>query len=382
MIRIASYNVENLFARPKAFNPLDWTFGRAALDAYHEVNTLFAKAGYSAADKQMIRNLLLDLDIYRRNQHGAIRRKFSRDPQWAWLRKNRGKFDREPRDATQNVQIIANGRDDWIGWVELAKQPTNETSVRMTARVIRDVNADIIGIVEAEDRPSLVRFNNEMLGGQYGHVMLIDGNDGRGIDVGIMTAENIAIESIKSNVDTVDNVGTIFSRDCPQYKVRTPGGTEVHILVNHFKSQSGGGGIKRQRQAAEVRRIVNGLVGQGEHVVVLGDLNEGPPGQGSQAPNLFSLFNNNSPLIDCYSLANFQDGGRPGTYDSCGWHNRLDYIFISEGLQPYCTGGGIFRQGLWGTRMTRPTQWQTYAQMTHSTDQASDHAAVYIDLNI
>ena len=47
----------------------------------------------------------------------------------------------------------------------------------------------------------------------------------------------------------------------------------------HFKSQSGGGGPKRKRRAAEVRQIVNRLVGEGKHVIVLGDLNEGdrPP---------------------------------------------------------------------------------------------------------
>jgi hypothetical protein len=116
----------------------------------------------------------------------------------------------------------------------------------MTARVIQDVNADIIGIVEAEDRPSLVRFNQELLGGFYRHVMLVDGNDERGIDVAIMTRNNFEIESIRSNVDTEDRTGNVFSRDCPQYEVQTPNGTVVHVLVNHFKSQSGGGGTKRQ----------------------------------------------------------------------------------------------------------------------------------------
>ena len=108
--------------------------------------------------------------------------------------KNRGDFDRQPRDATQNIEIIANGRDGWIGWIELAKEPTNEIGTRMTAKVIQDVGANIIGIVEAEDRPSLVRFNEEMLVGLYSHVMLIDGNDQRGIDVGIMTRNNFEIE--------------------------------------------------------------------------------------------------------------------------------------------------------------------------------------------
>ena len=382
MVRIASFNVENLFARPKAFNTTNWSLGRPALNAYREVNALLSNAAYSSADKQRIRDLFVELDIYSVNNNGAIRRKRTQSPRWAWLRKNRGKFDRQPTDTTQSVEIVANGRADWIGWVELAKEPTDETSTRMTARVIQDMGADIIGIVEAEARPSLVRFNDEMLGGLYSHVMLIDGNDQRGIDVCIMTGDSYEIESIRSNVDTVDAVGTVFSRDCPQYKVRTPIGTEVHILVNHFKSQSGGGGSKRRRQAAEVRRIVDGLVAQGQHVVVIGDFNEGPSAPGSQANNLRNLFDNNSPLVDCYALQNFQVGNRPGTYDSCGLRNRLDYILISQSLRPSFTGGGVFREGLWGTRVTRPTNWATYPDMRQSSEQASDHAIVFVDLDI
>jgi Endonuclease/Exonuclease/phosphatase family len=242
LVRIASYNVENLFARPKVFNPTDWSLGKPALDAYGEVNTLIGKTTYSPADKNKIRDLLVTLDIYTVNTHGAIRRKSTPTPRWAWLCKNRGTFDREPQDVTQDVEIIANGRSDWIGWVELATEPTDEVGTRLTARVIQDVGADIIGIVEAEDRPSLVRFNNELLNDLYGHAMLVDGNDERGIDVAIMTRANVSIESIRSNVDATDAVGLVFSRDCPQYEVRTPNGTTIHILVNHFKSQSGGGG--------------------------------------------------------------------------------------------------------------------------------------------
>jgi endonuclease/exonuclease/phosphatase family metal-dependent hydrolase len=123
-------------------------------------------------------------------------------------------------------------------------------------------------------------------------------------------------------------------------------------------------------------------VQQGKHVVVLGDLNEGPTTGGTQAPNLISLYDNNSPLVDCYSLPGFDVGNRLGTFDSCGLGNRLDYIFISKNLQPSFTAGGLFRKGLWGTRATRPTDWDTYSEMTTSSEQASDHAAVLIDLNI
>ena len=382
MTRIATFNVENLFARPNAFDTSDWESGRPILDAYQEVNEIFLQQVYTPDDKIRIRQLLVDLDIYRLNDTGAARRIYTQRPQWAWLRKNRGKFDRQPTDRTQNVEIIADGRDAWIGWVELAVEPVDEIGTRMAARVIQDINADILGIVEAEDRPSLVRFNEGLIDNLYDHVMLVDGNDERGIDVGVMTKDNYNIESIRSNVDNTDDIGTIFSRDCPQYEITTPDGNTLHILINHFKSQSGGGDRKRQRQSAEVRTIVNRLVAQNEHVVVMGDLNEGPRAEGSQAVNLVALFNDDSPLVDCYSLDRFQLGERQGTYDSCGLRNRLDYILISRSLLPFFRGGAIHRRGLWGTRRTRPTAWETYPEMRNSSEQASDHAAVYIDLGI
>jgi endonuclease/exonuclease/phosphatase family metal-dependent hydrolase len=204
----------------------------------------------------------------------AIRRNQTLNPKWAWLRKNRGTFDREPSNRAQNVEIVADGRGDWITWVELAKEAVDETATRMTARVIQEIGADILGLVEAEDRPALLRFNRDLLGGLYRHVMPVDGNDDRGIDVAIMTRDGFDIGSIRSNVDKTDTKGIIFSRDCAEYEVRTPNGVVIHVLVNHFKSQSGGGGAKRKRQAKAVRKIVNELVQAGAHVVVVGDLNE------------------------------------------------------------------------------------------------------------
>ena len=201
-----------------------------------------ARYWLTAADRARMRDLLERLGVYYRNSHGALRRRQTPTPQWAWLRKNRGTCDREPADPTADVEVVATGRGDWIGWLELATEVTDEVGTRMTARVITDLDAHIIAIVEAEDRPSLVRLNAEMLGGSYGHVMLVDGNDERGIDVGIMTRPGFEIRSIRSNVDAVDATGVIFSRDCAQYEIVTPTGEVLHVLVNHFKSQSGGGG--------------------------------------------------------------------------------------------------------------------------------------------
>jgi len=260
----------------------------------------------------------------------------------------------------------------------------DETATRMTAKVILELEADIMGVVEAEDRPALARFNRELLGGRYRHVMLVDGNDDRGIDVGILTRDGFDIASIRSNVDALDPATgkPIFDRDCPQYQVVTPDGAAIHVLLNHFKSQSGGGGARRKLQATEVRRIADGLIAAGQHVVVAGDLNEGPAQEGAFAENLRPFVTNNSPLIPCYTLDGFDVGSRPGTFDACGLRNRLDCILISDSLRPHFAGGGIFRKGLWGSRVTRPTAWETYPEITRSAEGASDHAAIFIDLDL
>ena len=59
MIRIVSFNVENLFARSKVFDSPDGNAGEPVLKAQEEVSALLQKASYSAADKIRIRDLLV-----------------------------------------------------------------------------------------------------------------------------------------------------------------------------------------------------------------------------------------------------------------------------------------------------------------------------------
>jgi len=86
--------------------------------------------------------------------------------------------------------------------------------------------------------------------------MLVDGNNDRGIDVGIMTRNTFDILSIMSHVDDTDENGRIFSRDCAEYQIRTPSGETLLVLVNHFKSMGydsqEDNDSKRKRQAKRV----------------------------------------------------------------------------------------------------------------------------------
>jgi hypothetical protein len=91
----------------------------------------------------------------------------------------------------------------------------DDTAMRLTARVVRDVGADVIGVVEAENRPALKGFSDALLpleGGEpYAQVMLIDGNDPARHRLRVVTRERFPIAAMLSHVDAVDDGGPVFS---------------------------------------------------------------------------------------------------------------------------------------------------------------------------
>lgn len=62
-MRLASFNVENLFDRAVALNQSNWAQGRPALEAVTRLNRLLNKPTYSANDKQKILELLTFLKL-------------------------------------------------------------------------------------------------------------------------------------------------------------------------------------------------------------------------------------------------------------------------------------------------------------------------------
>ncbi len=396
-VRLATFNVENLFARARAFDP-QAPGGAAALRAFEEFSALAARPAYSEADKKRMLKALEALRVLVRTAAGLRPNPDPFRDAFALLRENRGDLLAAPADA--EPRIVAAGRSEWIGWVELTTEPADELAIRMTARVIDDVAADVLCVVEAEDRPSLVRFDVELLTRRYAHRMLIDGNDPRGIDVGLYATAAVELRWMRSHVDLPDPADggrPLFSRDCPVHRLRLPGGEELYLLLNHLKSQSFQGGDPdplRARQSAAVRDIYLALRAEGARLVaVLGDLNKGPdPDDPTRHPTLEPLFDPATGLVDAYSLPAFsglhdpmdENRERPGTFQSCSLRNRLDYILLSPELAATVTDGGVFRKGLWGPprNVNPPRLWSVYPEITAAQHAASDHAAVWVDLDL
>jgi hypothetical protein len=67
-VRVAAYNVENMFRRPKAFAVEDADRRRELLNAYTELQELFEKILYTDADKERMLKLLGVLGLRRTDE--------------------------------------------------------------------------------------------------------------------------------------------------------------------------------------------------------------------------------------------------------------------------------------------------------------------------
>ena len=370
-MKIASFNVENLFDRAKALNE-DSKDATRIIKMESELNSLFKRDVYRAAAKTRMLELMDELGILKKDEGPYV-----------YLRKIRGKnFIKRPRNGSP--EIVAKGRGDWVGWVELKTVHVNETAIMNTGRVIRDVNADIVAVVEAEHRVALKQFSDSVLkevGGQpYANIMLIDGNDTRGIDVGIMTRAGYTIGAMRSHIhDLGEDKKPIFDRDCPEYCITTPSGENIWIIPNHFKSKFGGNNpaarTKRMAQSGRAAEIYQSLIASGENnVVVLGDFND-TPGSDELAPLL-----KDTDLKDVSDHPVFDTGefsGR-GTFGLGNDKDKIDYILLSPNLFDRITACGLFRMGAWPGKS--PRRWSVYPELKEEVHVASDHHLIWCEV--
>lgn len=365
-LRLATFNVENLFSRPEVMNRDSWTEGRPVLDDIALLNERLSADVYTPAIKRDIADLLEKHGFGNRNQR---RRPFK-------VQEVRGKLYKVPR-GTQSVEVVAAGRADWVGWVELTREELPGDQIENTGRVINAVNADVLCAIEVEDRLALDRFNRQVLGEvfdtAYSCDLLIDGNDPRGIDIGLLSRYSIA--SVRTHIHDGDADGSrVFSRDCPEFEVLLPDGASLWVLGNHFKSKGYGDAAandeRRRRQASAVAALYAKARERSPYVAVVGDLND--------YPDSVPL----SPLLDETDLRDVMAHpgytGAPGTYDTgTREEQKIDYVLLSPDLWDRVQAVGVERRGIWA-----PRTFESFPEVTSDRNSASDHAAVWVDLDL
>ncbi|MFO0974600.1 MAG: endonuclease/exonuclease/phosphatase family protein [Phycisphaerae bacterium] len=150
------------------------------------------------------------------------------------------------------------------------------------SETIHRLDADVLALVEVENRGVLERFNRALLGDLgYHDVVLFEGNDARGIDCAVLSRLPVGPVTSYRHVEFPLSNGrkTRFRRDFPRVHIEPAGGAAFDLFVVHLKSKRGENVASppiRAAEAAEIRRICDGLLAADvkARFVICGDFND------------------------------------------------------------------------------------------------------------
>jgi endonuclease/exonuclease/phosphatase family metal-dependent hydrolase len=380
-LRVATFNVENLFSRPQVFMFDDTTAGSAIMATIAELQALLEEDHYNKSrivslvkDNRLL--AFVDVRCDRVNAEGAS-----------------PTFFRLSQGELVGVNAAIDGRGDWIGAIEFKRQGLPARSSVTLKRVIgEELKPDILCLCEVEDRHVLRQFNEEVLGGEFDFEITLEGNDGRGIDVAVLS--KFPIGNVRSNTHVAQGGRPVFDRDCLEVEIELDEKTRVAFLCNHFKSKGGPTSEsktdpRRLAQARAVAKILSDRYkhqdGTWKYAIVAGDLNENPDRNGNNGENLEGFETSIDPLLGVEGLWGVHKA-RPNTtdpastpidkrwtYEFQGRQQQIDHMLLTESLSKQVVDWGTVRTG----RFTDGSNG-----VLEPLDAASDHAALWIDLNL
>ena len=269
----------------------------------------------------------------------------------------------------------------------------SEDDRTLTAQALAATRADVCALQEVENLVTLTAFNNRYLSRwvdrPYQERILHEGNDGRGIDVGLLSRARV-IRHRSHASETFESLGLkppkgrsaqarIFRRDCLEVDV-VKDDRVLTLYVCHFKSMHGGRMETREvrrQEARAVRAIIERRFKDPSESewIILGDLNDyleidGEPvedhGLGPLVDDGFSIDLARMLIEDPYDRWSHHYAHR-NTYSA------LDHMLLSPALSGLNTGASAayVRAGVpW--RSTRHKGWRLPG-IGWSTPKASDH---------
>jgi endonuclease/exonuclease/phosphatase family metal-dependent hydrolase len=299
------------------------------------------------------------------------------------------------RIATLNVQNLRlqNGNRLHGAWDADDPEDTGFDPIdrKLTAMLLRDVNADIVALQEVFDPETLDYFHEHYVvptGTEpYPQRICLPGNDGRGIGVALLCRRPVL--KVKSNASVtpadlgiaplhgVDPKQPIFRRDCLMAEIGP-----LTVFVCHFKApypDPDKAWNIRRLEAAATRKLIERRFDDPARSLwlILGDLNEPDLSVAGQQRAIAPI--ETGFAVDL--MARLPDAERWTYYDPhSGKYHCPDALLASPALAgrwpnalPYILRKGLGRES---QRYTGPRLGDVGTHRPH----ASDHAAVVIDL--
>lgn len=171
----------------------------------------------------------------------------------------------------------------------LVRQKRPVDTERLRERILR-IDVDVLAVQEVENIATLREFNTAELGSRYPHVVLVEGNDARFIDVAVLSKYPLgAVTSHQTRVHPDRPVERVFSRDLLEVEVLDPARRRrlFTMYATHLKSKfvpfpidpvqgALDNDARRRRQSESIAAVVAQRQRPDGRYVVLGDMNDSP----------------------------------------------------------------------------------------------------------
>jgi endonuclease/exonuclease/phosphatase family metal-dependent hydrolase len=263
----------------------------------------------------------------------------------------------DERDVTVTYEFTDEG-DYWFRTFRgRLIQPMPEEQRQTLATRIKAMDLDVLAVQEVEDIEALNDFNRFHLGRLYPHVTLIEGNDARFIDVGVLSKFPLGgVTSWQHQVYPADPSQRVFARDLLQVEVlnQTRSRRLFTLFNNHLTSQfvafgedpvtaSAAKTARRRRQCETIARLVEAELRPDSPFLIVGDMNDTPDSEALQPLAQSAALELVDALTDPQETRpakadtpppptkawthRFKEAGEPASYE------LFDQIWLSPALQ-------------------------------------------------
>jgi endonuclease/exonuclease/phosphatase family metal-dependent hydrolase len=364
-MKIATFNVQNLFHRDKSL--LEKPFGKNLTDWINELDTLMRKPSTSFNEQNRIRELsfLIGFEKPSTRPYAVLRRKAG----FLYL-----------KGLNYSTETKASHLTNWNGWIEIQNTPIKPEATDNKARVVADVNPDILLLQEIEDRASLEEFNQLILPKfdcqPYEQSFVVQSEALKGLELGILLRKNYTLKSIKTH----------GIKSLVEYEIEAPNQQIIHLISVKLEEQTKDKNYIdaiRKNQARDIAEIYDQHITEGKtNIIIAGTLNA-PSYCHSLSPliqqtELKDITKHLSFEVDC-DTGNDAKYHRLGAYQKGVNIKQKDYILFSPSIFDKMIDSGLNRKAMWPEK--RP-QWSIYKSLTNKNVAASEHPLVWGKIDI
>ncbi|MBZ9629769.1 hypothetical protein LB465_03175 [Salegentibacter sp. LM13S] len=367
-MRIASYNIENLYFRDESLfgtghnkNFMDW------LDEFEAI---------------LRKGLRLDDDYRRLRELSFLMGLNKENPQkYLVLRNHSGQLHGKIVTSGRSLEKALKGS---LAWTKMTSQMIPQDAVLSKARVISEINPDVLLLQEIEDRASLLSFRDKYLADfNYRECYYFEGNSTKGLGFGILLRKGFSLSVCRaySNKEDVDGK-PLFGTGMQVLWLRDPKGQLFRIINTNLSSGEKGekADHKRKAQLRFISQVWEDQLDMFHDLLICC----GSLGRPSYCESLSELISKteirNILKSGCFKAD--RDYGKAATYFSLGAYQKginlreTEYFLFNNTPKAEIMSCGLSRRGIWSGR---DRKWFCYPGITSGKNQASSHPLMWAD---